>query len=304
MKRQKKIARLVVAAHTKHNVDKHDAKIGQTISSIGTERIYRQSMKSYMGWCDLKAVPPDLRANITILMNYLEERSKLIRQKTLDQDRQALQMIYKQKLPFLRASKESVYSKRSYTMSQLDQIIIHQAEKNAITSELAFYSGLRAHESATILPLAEREPSVHRKWNPLLFIGFEPYKSYTVVGKGGLIREVAVPHWLASKLEDRRKIQSERVVDREIFYKSHYDIGIGQAWSQSFSAASKKALGYSTGGHGLRHGYAKSRLGIISDFLKSIHDKDDQTNQKEKTMLILSQELGHFRPCIILYYLR
>ncbi len=41
---------------------------------------------------------------------------------------------------------------------------------------------------------------------------------YTVVGKGGLVREVLLPHRLAANLEQRRLDVPERVVDRGVRY--------------------------------------------------------------------------------------
>lgn len=85
-----------------------------------------------------------------------------------------------------------------------------------------------------------------------------------------------------------------RVRDREIYYQSNYDVGFGQALSESFSAASHKALGWSNGFHGLRHSYAKRRLSImLASGVRPL-----------LALKILSQELGHFRLDITFYYLR
>ena len=83
---------------------------------------------------------------------------------------------------------------------------------------------------------------------------------YTVVGKGGLVREVLLPHRLAERLEERRLDAPAPVVDRGVRYLQRYDVGGGQAFSASFSHASMAALGKSRGAHGLRHGYAQSRM--------------------------------------------
>ena len=71
---------------------------------------------------------------------------------------------------------------------------------------------------------------------------------YTVTGKGGLIREIMLPLNLVQQLEKMRLSKSKRVTDRGIYYQQHYQIGGGKAWSNSFSAASKRALGWSHGG--------------------------------------------------------
>lgn len=302
MKNYKKTARRTVARHTAHGIPKSDAKKNGTISSIGTERNYRQSLSNYLEWCDENGVHPDFRANFSTLRQYLEERSEWIQQKSLDLERQALQMIFKQKLPFLRSIRESIYEKRSYTLSQVKVIVVHQNERNAISTWLAFFAGLRAHEAATIMPLYEREFSKNRDWDSKLFIGLPSHMIYTVIGKGGLIRRVAVPQWLSIRLEAKR-ITSKKVKDREIIYFANYDIGFGQAWSQSFSSASQIALGFSHGGHGLRHSYAKWRLQNLLKHLE-IHQQIDLMCFEKQALLILSQELGHFRLDIVYCYLR
>ncbi|MGB7596762.1 MAG: hypothetical protein WBM09_04285, partial [Gallionella sp.] len=126
---------------------------------------------------------------------------------------------------------------------------------------------------------------------------------YTVIGKGGLIREVAIPLWMSEKLESKR-IPPKQVIDRGIFYVMNYEIGFGQAWSQSFSDASKKALGYSTGAHGLRHSFAKKRLYELIDAIELHDPKIAQDRIHEEALPILSQELGHFRLDIVYCYLR
>jgi integrase len=126
---------------------------------------------------------------------------------------------------------------------------------------------------------------------------------YTVIGKGGLIREIAVPIWLSQLLEASRR-EPVKVTDREIFYTSCYDIGYGQNWSQSFTTASKKAIGISRGGHGLRHSFAKWRLHNLVKHLLQTKSVNNDVSVEEQALLILSQELGHFRMDIVFTYLR
>lgn len=296
-------AKRIVARHTRHGLNKSMAKQQQVIASLGTERSYVQALSNYLRWCDFNDAPQDHFANIQILTEFLEERSELVAQKTLDQERQALQLIYKQKLPCVRSKKTTIPEKRSYTFDQVRVISNYQNDKNSLTTLLAFSAGLRAHEAATILPVEERPPSAHRSWDQRRFVGCPDYRLYTVVGKGGLVREVAVPVWLAKKLEARR-IHPRRVTDRGIHYLSQYDVGFGQAWSQSFSSSSKKTLGFSTGAHGLRHSYAKWRLNILIEELKVTNLGLGQDQIIQDALLILSQELGHFRLDIVFCYLR
>ena len=96
------------------------------------------------------------------------------------------------------------------------------------------------------------------------------------------------------RLEERRWERPKTVTDRGIRYTQHYDLGGGLAWSRSFSAASKRALGWSTGAHGLRHKYAQERL-----------DELQGDGYEYNTALeTVSQEMGHFRADITEVYLR
>jgi integrase len=125
--------------------------------------------------------------------------------------------------------------------------------------QYAYAAGLRAHELYNLRPADERPPSAHRDWSAARFSGREGIL-YTVEGKGGLVREVLIPRELAERLEARRLETPQRITDRDIHYTPHYDLGAGKAWSQSFTAASERALGWSTGAHGLRHSYAQERM--------------------------------------------
>ena len=299
----RKKSRELVARHTQHGMSKFEAKKSGKITSVGSERIARQCVCNYLTWCVLNSINPDYQSNFSTLINYLEERSEWIKQKTLDQERQALNIVYKQKLPFVKSLQESILDRRSYLFSDLKKIIEHQSKKNEITSWLSFFSGIRAHEALTILPISEQKPSKHREWDPNRFKDLPPNRRYSVIGKGGLIREVAVPIWLADILETTRR-NPIVVTDREIRYMSHYDIGYGQRWSQSFSSASKKALGYSKGGHGLRHSFAKWRLNSLIDHLDTMYSADEGITVEVQAMLLLSQLLGHFRLDIAFAYLR
>lgn len=295
----KKTARKLVARHTTHGLSKADAKLHEVISSLGTERNHSQAISTYLRWCELNGIHPNNFSNKKNILIFLEERSEWVLQTTLNQERRAIELVYKQKLPLVKSQRSSILEKRSYTFAQANSIASKQSDKNSLTTLLSLHSGIRAHEACTLLPTGERQASSHRIWDPRRFQGLSEYQLYTVKGKGGLIREVAVPIWLSHKLEERR-ISPRRVVDRGIYYEINYEIGFGQSWSQSFTSASRKALGYSTGGHGLRHSYAKWRLNTLIDELSKVNKRDCIKD----ALLILSQELGHFRLEITFCYLR
>ncbi|WP_310621609.1 hypothetical protein [Flexibacterium corallicola] len=118
---------------------------------------------------------------------------------------------------------------------------------------------------------------------------------YTVTGKGGLRRLVLVPPHLIEAIEARRVKQPREVKDRNVFYNPYYNIGGGNAWSASFTEASKRALGWSKGAHGLRHSYAQERMLELQVTHKL---------EWEQALETVSQEMGHFRPEITMEYLR
>ena len=126
-----------------------------------------------------------------------------------------------------------------------------QNARNGLSTLIAHAAGLRAHEVPT-LARPDEQPPDRRPARPEKFAG-RPGRDYTVVGKGGLVRVVRLPEHLAERLEERRLEEPVRVVDRGIRYVSRYDIAGGVAWSVSFGSASKRALGWSRGAHGVRH---------------------------------------------------
>lgn len=117
---------------------------------------------------------------------------------------------------------------------------------------------------------------------------------YTVVGKGGLVREVVLSRELVTALEARRLEEPRLVIDRGVHYSQHYDIGGGRTWSQSFSSASKRELGFSNGGHGLRHSYAQERMAELQQ----------QGMRYDQAKATVAQEVGHFDKDTTEAYLR
>ena len=273
---------------------------GTIVKSVGTVRNYEQALRNvatHLAYSqqNLKDLTPDL-AKI-----YLEHRAEQVGQKTLDMERQAIQLMLQhvthkleptQRLDVIKSEIAQILSSRAYTTEQVQAIAALQAPQNALATEIAHSAGLRAHELLT-LQRADLRPADDR---PALESKFSHRDGvlYTVTGKGGLTREVLIPSNLAEKLEDRRLSVPQQVTDRGIHYQKHYDIGGGRAFSQSFSRASNNALGYSHGAHGLRHSYAQERM----DELRS------NGLAREVALETVSQEMGHFRADITEVYLR
>ena len=166
--------------------------------------------------------------------------------------------------------------------------------RQQLAAEIVCATGLRASEMLTIRPVGEQPLSTHRMWGSDRFFGRLDYMRYSVNGKGGLIREVAIPPALADKLEaHRRDVPLERS-DRGVRLHTYYDLPGDQALSAVWSSASHHELGWSAGIHGLRHNYAQERMDELQG---SSFTYDD-------ALTIVSQEMGHFRGDITETYLR
>ncbi|CAM3967561.1 site-specific integrase [Vibrio aerogenes] len=231
---------------------------------------------------------------------YLTDRAAEVGQKTLDMERQAIQSMMQhvtgrltpgQTLTVIKSEQQQNLTSRSYTPAQVRMICSAQTEPNALATRIAHAAGLRAHELYTLQRPGERAPDDR----PALAEKFTDRtgERYTVMGKGGLIREVQIPVYLAESLESRRFDEPKQINDRGVNYTSCYDISGGNRWSASFSSASKRSLNWSTGAHGLRHSYAQERMNELQQHLVY-----------EKALEVVSQEMGHFRPEITEVYLR
>lgn len=274
---------------------------GGVLQSIGTVRNYEQALTRIAEYAQENRLEGGLRGmTAEQVVAYLEQRGEAVGQKTLDMERQAAQSMLQhvtgrlepgERLPVVKSEHEQVLSSRAYTTEQTHLIAAAQTERNALATKIAHSAGLRAHELLTLRPAAERaadeRPTAEEK-----FSGRDGQR-YTVEGKGGLCREVLIPHHLAERLEAHRLDSPQAVTDRGIHYQQHYAIGGGQRWSASFSAASQRALGWSSGAHGLRHSYAQERMSELQRELP-----------RDEALRVVSQELGHFRPEITEVYLR
>jgi integrase len=276
------------------------------ILSIGTDRNYFDSLVQLAEYankelnCGLKEVTQNQ------VVQYLIDRSELKSQSTINKDRLAIQTMLQNarvkdpldsnsKLPLFKSDLEINTASRRYTEKQIEIISNHQTERFSFATQIAADAGLRAHELLTLQRIEERPPDnrdKHKEAKELKFSG-RSGELYTTKGKGGLTREIMISKNLADKLEQHRLQEPIKVVDRKINYQQYYDIAGGKKWTDSFSKASERTLGWSNGAHGLRHSYAQQRM------------KELQKNQPFKMALaVVSQELGHFRPEVTLVYLR
>ena len=91
------------------------------------------------------------------------------------------------------------------------------------------------------------------------------------------------------------KLESPKlVIDRGIKYLSYFDIGGGHSWSESYSSASKRVLGWTYGAHTLRAEYARTRMNTLQSLGCNYFE----------ARKIISQEMGHFRGSVTETYLK
>lgn len=290
---------------------------GSRIRSVGTVRNFESRLKQITVYLQEQRLGSLRDMTPATALTYLRDRAAIVGQKTLDMDRQALQSMMQhvthrleegQTLEVIKSTAPKSQSRkpgqptlgrrlaeesRLYSRDQLALIVAKQSSHNALATEIARAAGLRAHELLTLRRIHHQAPD-ERPAHALKFVGIRDETiGYTVYGKGGLTREVRIPIPLARRLEATRLAEPIRVSDRGVYYQQYYKVGGGQPWSKSFGAASKAALGWSKGAHGLRHCYAQERLSTVQRHLT-----------REEAKRVVSQELGHFRPEITETYLR
>jgi integrase len=183
---------------------------------------------------------------------------------------------------------------RVYAPAQISLVYQNQSPRNEFSARICNVAGCRSMELGSLSKPEELPVTADRNWRADLHCGLSEFTKYTVKGKGGLVRSIAIPNYMVEDLERRRLPEPVQRRDREIHYLQRYDLGFGQALSQSWSRASNYALGFSNGLHGLRHTFAQERVRTL---LAMGFDVDD-------ALLIVSQELGHFRLSITMTYFR
>jgi len=275
---------------------------GSVLRSAGTVRNYEQALTRVAEYTKAEKVSGGLRGmDRAQAIVYLEQRGHSVGQKTLDMERQAMQAMMwhvsgqlapKERLPVIKAANQQQLKARAYTRAQVELVANAQTRKNALATRIAHAAGLRAHELHSLVPVSERGAD-RRPALPSKFRGRDGV-TYTVQGKGGLVREVVIPTDLAQQLEPLRLDQPIKYTDRGVHYPKHYDLAGGKAWSSSFSSASSRVLGWSAGAHGVRHSYAQERMSELQD----------RGLTRAQALETVSQEMGHFRPDITETYLR
>ena len=262
------------------------------IRSRGTALAYRNCIANFLSFRAAGGYPhagPFLRVEMD---EFLHLNSLTWQQKTVEQHRQALGKVFSIDLPRYRAAVPSYVRGRAYTEAEFERILEVIGQKHRLPIALLYRCGLRTEEILRISDIEIRKPSPQRPWRDDLFTGLTDVIVCTCTGKGGLTRRIAIPVRLYSELEQYRLDQPTIVRNRGKDLESHFDLVGGQALSMAFTRASRLALGFGLGAHGLRYSYIQRRLSQLEALGFSPLDR----------LAICSQEVGHFREDITLHY--
>ncbi|MEZ9301601.1 site-specific integrase [Vibrio breoganii] len=268
--------------------------------SNGSSRNYTTALKALALHMNQVHELPLRKATPKHVSEFLTDRAVEVGQSSLNMSRQAAERMLHytkslpadEKLEIVVTEKQEVLESRAYTQEQVAEIAHGQSYRHALATRIAEDTGVRSHELLTLRRMDEAKAD-ERPVSEDKFVGREDFVPYIVKGKGGLSREIRMHPALSQELESNRLEKPVRVMDRGIEYTQKYDIGGGKNWSDSFSRASKSRLGWSTGGHGLRHSYAQARMEQLTS-----------TVEYNRALEAVSQEMGHFRPEITKVYLR
>lgn len=191
---------------------RHTQKSDLKIHSLGTARNYEQALTRLTKWLQENRLGDLKKLNLETACAYLELRGQSVKQKMVDQERQAVQLHLGIQLPVIKSELVEAFKSRAYSIEQISLIAKAQTVKNRLATEIAHAAGLRAHELLTLRLKSERTASTHRQWSSQRFSGLSG-EIYTVIGKGGLIREVLIPVLLAKQLETYRLSVPVKVKD-------------------------------------------------------------------------------------------
>ena len=258
-----KLARQMVSVKTSHGTPRSEAKSQGMITSIGSERTYRQQLKSYLEWREMMGLPISGPYFTFESQEYLDQIAEVRGQKGIDQARQALQIIFATRLEHV-ASTIAVRQRDKYIKQDvLQKIVAPLSNRHALSTLICLDSGLRASELLALRWSHELRPTPTRNWSSRLFLGRENFTRYCVHGKGGLIREIALSNSIAAELERHRLTIPIMHRDREVNVPTVFDVAGGQNFSNRFCRASYEVTQQHFGAHSLRHTWARNRFAIL-----------------------------------------
>ena len=142
---------------------------GNVLESVGTVRNYESALRVAATWAHENRIEGGLRGmSVEDAVRFLQERSTEVGQKTIDLNRQALQCMMQhvthklqenERLEMVQGIPQQL-SSRIYTPEQVQAIADNQQPKNALATEIAYATGLRASELLTLRPIEDRTPDI------------------------------------------------------------------------------------------------------------------------------------------------
>ena len=131
---------------------RHSHRQDQKIHSLGTKRNYEHALTRLTEWIQKNRLGDLQCLSQETALAYLDMRGQEVGQKTLDQERQAIQVLLQTKLPVIKSELSQALKSRAYTEAQIQLIAGSQNAKNNLATQIAYAAGLRAHELLTLLP--------------------------------------------------------------------------------------------------------------------------------------------------------
>ena len=290
-------AQRAVRANVHHGLSRksfpdHAAK---AVTSVLTEVAHTSALTGYARQLKLSTGKHLKNSTTQDARQYLKTIATAKRQSTVDLARQAISLHIHpgDPLPYICSEVPTVARNRAYSPAQIQLLCAEADPFMRVSIALASDAGLREMELLTLARFSSLTPS-DRRWHEGRFFGREDDVPLVVHGKGGLVREVRVSQEHAEKLKLAERIHPVRIDHRGAHLTSHFDLVGGHRFSSKFGRLSQRVLGFSHGGHGLRHSFAQRRRDELLCLGFCLNE----------AIQILSHELGHFATKNTLAYLR
>lgn len=291
-------AQLLVSQRVRLGESRHKMKGKKidVITSLGTARNHQNALKCAADWLVNTKGKHLKNMDIFDVSEYLSLRAISVGQSAVNLARQSINfhLLHDDPVPFIPSQVETKLSNRAYSEGQIGLLLEAANPDMGLSICVARSGGLRAMELITIAPPVLLQESIREGWRPERFVGRETDRCFVVHGKGGLKREVRLSPPVATALLKVARPEPIIVTSRGIRYRSFFKLTAGVNFSAQFSTLSKRILGFSYGGHGLRHSFAKVRLFDLMRLGLNYAD----------SLGVLSNELGHFSTANTTAYLR
>lgn len=290
-------AQRAVRANVQHGLSRHSSpdRAKTMVTSILTEKAHVSALTGYAKQLKLVTGKNLKNSKTNDALQYLESLAETRRQSTVDLARQAINLhVHPDRpIPYICSQVPTIVRNRAYTAEQIQLLCAEADPCMRVSISLASDAGLREMELLTLARFSRLTPS-DRRWHEDRFSGRADDAPFVVHGKGGLVREVRVNQENAEKLKLAERAHPVRIDHRGAHLMSHFDLIGGHKFSSKFGRLSQRVLGFSQGGHGLRHSFSQRRRDELLCLGFCLNE----------AIQILSHELGHFATKNTLAYLR